>query len=251
MSNRFKDHFSGNAADYAHYRPGYPSALFDYLASRAPSLTVAWDCATGSGQAAHELAKRFQQVIASDASPAQIDAAPPCSGVAYRVAPAEQSGIDSASIDLVTVAQALHWFDLEAFYQEVTRVLRPNGLLAVWSYNLLRIAPPLDRLIDRLYHEILGNYWPPERKQVERGYAALPFPFPELSHSPAFSMSAEWTLAQLLGYLNTWSATARYREATGRSPLQPLMETLQEIWGSPNTRRQVTWPLSLRLGYRP
>lgn len=249
MANRFKDHFSGNATDYAHYRPGYPSALFDYLASRAPSPTVAWDCATGSGQAAHELAKRFQRVIASDASQAQINAALACPGVEYRVAAAEQSGIDSASIDLVTVAQALHWFDLEAFYREVTRVLRPNGLLAVWSYNLLRIDPPVDRLIDHLYHEILGDDWPPERRLVEQGYADLGFPFRTPAVTPSFSMRTNWTLEQLVGYLRTWSAVKRHIQKTGQDPLQPGMTELQAAWGDNGQRRQVSWPLSLRLGY--
>ncbi|MCW8908591.1 MAG: class I SAM-dependent methyltransferase [Sedimenticola sp.] len=250
MTKPFQDHFSGQADSYAHYRPGYPSTLFDYLADRAPARTLAWDCATGSGQAACELAKRFRKVIASDASQAQIDAAISCTGVEYRVARAEQSGLDTASVDLVTVAQALHWFDLEAFYREVERILRPSGLLAVWSYNLLRINPPVDRLIDRFYRETLADYWPPERKQVEEGYAEIDFPFRAEADLPCFDMSTEWSLPQLIGYLGTWSATSRYREATGQDPLQPLAAELQGIWGEAETRHRVRWPLSLRLGYR-
>lgn len=249
MAPSFQDHFSGQSGSYAHYRPGYPAALFDYLADQAPSRILAWDCATGSGQAACELAKRFHSVIASDASQAQIDAARPCPGVIYRKALAEQSGLESASVDLVTVAQALHWFDLDNFYREVKRILRPNGLLAVWSYNLLRIEPAIDRLIDRFYGETLADYWPPERKRVERGYEDLPFPFSPAVDPPGFKMTAQWSLPQLLGYLGTWSATARFREATGQDPLPPLAEQLLPAWGLAETERRVNWPLSLRVGH--
>jgi len=249
MTQPFQDHFSGQAGSYAHYRPGYPAELFDYLAERAPSRSLAWDCATGSGQAACELAKRFHSVIASDASQAQIDAARPCPGVTYRTALAEQSGQEDASVDLVTVAQALHWFDLESFYREVKRVLRPNGLLAVWSYNLLRIEPAIDRLIDRFYGETLADYWPAERRRVEKGYADLPFPFSPAADPPLFNMTAQWSLPQLLGYLGTWSATARFREATGQDPLPSLAENLLPVWGAPETGRRVSWPLSLRVGH--
>ncbi|MCP4377042.1 MAG: class I SAM-dependent methyltransferase, partial [bacterium] len=206
----FKDHFSDQSGDYLRYRPSYPGALFAFLAEIPPMQHRAWDCATGSGQAAHGLSTHFERVIATDASAAQIDSAVPAANVHYRVAPAEASGLPDRSVDLVTVAQALHWLDLERFYGEVRRVLKPGGLLAVWSYNLLRTDPAIDAEVDAFYSHTVGPYWPPERRLVESGYRDLPFPFPELD-TPPFAMTARWRLEQLLGYLGTWSATKRYR----------------------------------------
>ncbi|MCW8890244.1 MAG: class I SAM-dependent methyltransferase [Sedimenticola sp.] len=249
MSKDFQDHFSEGSTDYSQFRPGYPAALFEYLSSLTPVHDVAWDCATGSGQAALQLANHYRQVIASDASAHQIEAATACKGVDYRVAPAEQTDFSSGSIDLVTVAQALHWFDLERFYSEVKRVLQGRGMIAVWTYNLFRISPAIDEAIDQLYHITLNNYWPEERRLVENGYADLPFPFKQKQAIPAFAMSAEWTLPHLLGYLGTWSAVKRYRDATGVDPVTPLTRQLEQAWGDPKQKRAVSWPLSIRIGF--
>ncbi len=247
----FKDHFSGNSADYAAYRPDYPAALFAWLAAQAPGRTLAWDCATGSGQAALGLAPHFQRVEATDASVDQIAQARPHARVNYRVAPAEAPGLPSASVDLVTVAQAAHWFDLPVFHAEVKRVLRPDGVLAIWCYERLRVEPALDEVIDAFYGQRLGPYWPPERRHVETGYRDLDFPFRELE-GPAFAMDAAWNLDQLLGYFATWSAVKACRRETGDDPLPALRDRLASIWLASGVSlaapKNIKWPLSLRLG---
>lgn len=243
----FKDHFSGNSADYAAYRPGYPPELFAWLASQAPGHDLAWDCATGSGQAALGLAPHFRGVVATDASADQIAQARPGAGVRYAVAPAEASGLAPGSVDLVTVAQAVHWFDLPAFHAEVKRVLRPKGVLAVWCYERLRVEPALDEVIEAFYGRQLGPYWPPERRHVESGYRDLDFPYLECP-VPDFAMEARWTLDQLMGYFATWSAVKRYRQATGNDPLPALRGTLEALWVSLEKPKPIKWPLSLRLG---
>jgi SAM-dependent methyltransferase len=243
----FKDHFSANASGYAAYRPDYPAELFAFLAGQVDRHGLAWDCATGNGQAARGLAAHFREVVATDASAQQIENAVPMRGVSYRVAPAEVSGLAAASVDLVTVAQAVHWFDLARFYAEVKRVLRPDGVLALWCYERLRVDPAIDPLIESFYMNSLGPYWPPEQRWVESGYRDLPFPFEEQA-VPAFGMRAEWSLDQLLGYFATWSAVQAYRAALHQDPLPALRASLAERWISNDGRKTLKWPLSLRLG---
>jgi SAM-dependent methyltransferase len=244
----FQDHFAPVATSYADFRPSYPPALFAWLATLVPRHELAWDCAAGSGQASIDLVAHFQRVVATDASRAQIDAAIPHPRIDYRVAPAEASGLTLASVDLVTVAQALHWFDLAAFYTEVRRVLHPDGVLAVWTYGVLTVeGGEVDALVQRFYHDTVGPYWPPERAHVENGYRALPFPFAEIA-APPFAMAAVWTLPQLLGYFRSWSATGRFIAANGDDPVAALEEQLAPQWGESGRGRQVTWPLALRVG---
>lgn len=243
----FKDHFSTQAGQYSKFRPRYPRTLFEFLASLAPGRTRAWDCGTGSGQAAAGLAEFFTEVVATDASAKQIENARPHPGVSFRVAPAEQSGLEDASVDLVTVAQALHWFDLDRFYAEVARVARPAGILAAWTYDLFTITPPVDAVVHHYYTEIVGPYWPPERKWVEQRYRTIPFPFEERP-VPSFNLTAEWEMADLIGMLNTWSATQKCRETTESDPLLLIEESLARAWGEAGTTRPVVWPLSLRVG---
>lgn len=248
MTKPFADHFAAVSAEYAEFRPRYPAALFDWLAAHAPARTLAWDCACGTGQASTALAERFAQVIATDASRVQIDAAPAHPRVVYRVAPAQASGLADRSADLVTVAQALHWFDLEAFYAEVRRVLKPDGLLAVWTYGVHSTGEAaVDSPVRDFYAHTVGAYWPPERLHVENGYRDLPFPCTEID-APAFAMTADWSLPQLLGYLRSWSATARYVREVGVDPVVELGERLATAWGAADSVRRVTWPLALRVG---
>ncbi|MBL9135269.1 MAG: class I SAM-dependent methyltransferase [Verrucomicrobiales bacterium] len=248
MKPAFHDHFSAVAQRYANCRPQYPAALFEYLASVAPKGEMVWDCAAGTGQATVGLARVFGSIVATDASAEQIAQAKSQAGIEYRVATAEQSGLADASVGLVTVAQALHWFDLDHFYAEVRRVLRPGGLLAVWAYGVHRVGEDaIDRLIMDFYSTIVGPYWPPERVLVEQGYRTIPFPFAEIS-PPVFQMETFWTLDQLMGYFGTWSATQRYITARGESPLGALEESLRAVWGGATRERRITWPLALRLG---
>ena len=248
MTSPFADHFSGVAAGYASYRPRYPDALFDWLGGIAPARDVAWDCAAGSGQATLALTAHFGRVIATDASHAQLRSAPSHPRVDYRVAPAEASGLPDAIVDLVTVAQAVHWFDFDPFHAEVRRVARPRGVLAVWSYGMHRIDDAaIDEAVGRFYFEVVGAYWPPERRYIEEGYRTIPFPFRELT-PPAFEMVSAWTLAQLLGYLRTWSSVSRYRDVRGEDPVTALGEELSALWGDEAQARQVHWPLAMRVG---
>ncbi|MBA2350625.1 MAG: class I SAM-dependent methyltransferase [Burkholderiales bacterium] len=243
----FKDHFSGHAGEYARYRPRYPAELFTKLVESAPARELAWDCATGSGQAAVALAKLFARVIASDASAEQIGNAARLPNIEYKVETAEQSSQGSASVDLITVGQALHWFDLVKFYAEARRVLKPNGIIAAWCYGERMIAPDIDRVFTRYYRDVVGPYWPPERALVEDGYRSLPFPFERIGIGE-FEMTVEWDLAELLGYLGTWSASRRYLAATGRDPRTEIDSELRAAWGPETMKRVIAWPLHLLAG---
>jgi SAM-dependent methyltransferase len=247
MNNRFHDHFSAGAADYSTYRPGYPSALFAFLATLAPGRSRAWDCATGAGQAAIALTSHFDRVLATDASREQIANARPHAQIRYLVSAAEKAVFEAASIDLITVAQALHWFDIPAFFAEARRVLKQDGILAVWTYNLLKVEPAIDTLIEQLYHQQLAGYWPPQRTLVEQGYSTIAFPFAPLEH-PEFAMEADWNLSQLLGYLETWSAVKGKQAKTGENPVSQMAGGFAAAWGDPAGRRRVRWPLSLMVG---
>ncbi|MCU0766043.1 MAG: class I SAM-dependent methyltransferase [Gammaproteobacteria bacterium] len=242
-----KDHFSRQAAQYRASRPDYPAALLDFLAAAAAGRGRALDCATGSGQAAIGLASRFAEVVATDLSVAQLARAPACPNVRYVAATAERLPLAGASVDLVTVAQALHWLDLPAFYAEVRRVARPGALVAAWSYGRMRVDAAVDAVVERLYSDVVGPYWPPGREHVENGYRDLPFPFSPVP-APAFAMVAEWRLERLLGYLASWSAVQRYEAQSGRDPLDAVRDALHAAWGDPGTARRVEWPLALRVG---
>ncbi len=248
MTQAFNDHFSGHAEAYARHRPRYPLELFQWLADAAAGKSLAWDCATGNGQAAVALAGPFERVIATDASAAQIANAEPHAGVEYRVEPAECSTLHTGSIDLVFVSQAMHWFDLERFYAEVRRVLRPGGLLAALTYVQLQVDEAVDTVVADFYQGPIHPYWPPERRHVEQAYASLPFPFNRIQ-TPAFVMQHEWRLADLLGYLGSWSAVQRYRAATGHDPIEELSVRLAAAWGDPESARRVVWPLVVLAGY--
>lgn len=240
-----KDHFSPVAKDYAAFRPRYPRALFSWLAGIAPGHDVAWDCACGSGQASVDLAEHFGRVVATDLSESQLRAATPHPRVEYRVAVAAASGLPPASVAVVTVAQALHWFDLDEFYAEVRRVLRPGGVLAAWSYGVPQFEDEsVDAVIQNFYHRVVGPYWPPERKQVEEGYRSLPFPAPELD-VPALTMERQWSADAILGYVRSWSATSRCIRAVA-DPIPALRDELLRAWGDPGRRQTLRWPLSVR-----
>ena len=246
----FRDHFSAAAALYAACRPGYPPALFRWLATVAPPGR-AWDCGTGSGQAAVGLATHVAQVAyvaATDASAAQLAHARPHPRVSYHAARAEASALRAGSVALVTVAQALHWFDLDAFYAEARRVLAPAGVLAAWSYGDPSLDDPaLDAVLGAYTHDALARWWPPERRLVSEGYRTIPFPFAEVA-APALALEQRWTLAELGGYLRSWSGTLRLRAAEGGDPVAAVEAALRPGWGDPEARRTVRWPLAVRAG---
>ncbi len=244
----FADHFSHAAPRYAAFRPTYPDALFAWLAGAAPARRRAWDCATGSGQAAVALAAHVAQVVATDASAEQVAHAGRHPRVHYAVARAEASGLAAGCADLVTVAQALHWFDRDAFWAEARRVLAPGGVVAAWSYGDAALDDPAAQAAFRAYAAAeLDPHWPPERRLVGAAYGAFAFPFAELA-LPELAMAARWTLDELAGYVGTWSAAARFRRATGRDPARELAEAWGPAWGPPGRRVGVRWPLTVRAG---
>ena len=248
MASSFPDHFSSTAAGYAAYRPSYPPALFEWLSRSAPGREVAWDCGTGSGQAAVAVAEQFGLVVASDPSTSQLAHAAPHPRVRYVAMPAERSALANGSVSLVTVAQALHWFDRPRFFAEARRVLAPRGIIVVWSYGVPTLRDdPLDRVVRRFHGDAMGPFWPPERRLVDEGYRDVSLPFEPLD-APAFSMERSSTLEQFAGYVSTWSAVQRARAATGMDPVLPLVEALRPGWGPEGAARRVEWPLTLLAG---
>ena len=244
----FKDHFSQRAALYAAYRPLYPDALFEFLAALTTEHRLALDCGTGNGQAAIGLAAHFAKVVATDPSNAQIRNATPDPRIEYRVAPADASGMQPRSVDLVTAAQALHWFDAESFFAEARRVLTEDGVIAVWGYG----DPILDtRALDKILHDFnrvtLETYWPPERALVLNGYKDVEFPFAEVT-APALELRMQWSLPELAGYLRTWSATMRFINEHSTDPVIEVEQALAAHWGNPVAPRLIRWPLYIRAG---
>lgn len=243
----FKDHFSVAASGYAAHRPVYPRAVAEALAACSPGRALAWDAGCGSGQLSVVLAEAFDQVVATDASAAQIAEAVPHPRVRYAVAPAEVSGLPEGSVDCAVAAQAAHWFDLDAYYREVRRVARPGGLVALVTYAVMEVDPEIERLVERFYWHTLDGHWPPERRLVEEGYRSLPFPFQPVE-APALALEHRWNVEQLLGYVGTWSAVQSLKKAGRGEELERFGEELRAAWGNPSRERIVRWPLSLRLG---
>ncbi|MGH8033130.1 MAG: methyltransferase domain-containing protein [Luteimonas sp.] len=237
----FKDHFSAVAADYASARPEYPQALFDWIASIAPSQAQAWEAGCGSGQASGDLGARFDRVYATDPSAAQISRAPVLDNVVFAVEPGERCGLADASIDAVCVAQALHWFDRARFFDECARVLKPGGVLVAWGYQDIVVPAALAAVNTRFQRDIAAD-WPPERGFVDDAYAGFDWPFARID-APAFRLEADWTLSRLLGYFASYSATQRCREATGSDPVAAHADAFAAAWVDPDATRRLHWPL--------
>ena len=239
--------FSLQSQAYKQYRPQYPDELFQYLAKLAPSNHLAWDCGCGNGQATIALAQYFQRVEATDISAEQIAAAESAANVSYRVCAAEKIQAHNNSVDLVIVAQAIHWFKHDQFFAEVNRVLKPGGILAVWGYMLFRSDSPIDAHIAKLHGETVGAYWPKGRELLDAGYRHIPFPYPHLD-TPSFTLRCRWQFPQVIGYLNTWSAVKAYHQAHGVNPVAAIYEELLSAWGGETVAREVYWPLVTYLG---
>jgi SAM-dependent methyltransferase len=240
-----KDLFSANAPQYAAFRPDYPAALYDFIFSYVKNFSAAWDCATGNGQAARELSARFQQVQATDISEKQMLSGFQAANIQYAISPAEQTNFPDNFFDLITVAQAAHWFKLDKFYEEVKRVARPDAMLAIWGYGLLSVNPAFDQKLLKFYKEVVGPYWDPERKLIDESYQTIPFPFREIP-SPAFSFTKQWNIQHLQGYLGTWSAVQKYGKANSHDPVSDFMADSQDAFG--NGIQEIKFPLFLRLG---
>lgn len=247
-----KDLFSNHAVEYAKYRPLYPDNLYQYIFQFVEQFGSAWDCGTGNGQVARVLANHFRQVYATDLSEAQLHEAPRLPNIHYRAETGEQCSAPSSSFDLITVAQAVHWFDFDMFYRQVNRVLKPEGVIAVWVYEIIRVDDALDEFVLYLYEEILGSFWAPERKYIEDKLQTIPFPFSGQT-TAEFRMEVEWNHEQLLGYLNSWSAWGSYYQMNPQeknnenSPMERFKRALQKYW--PNGERRTLWfPVYLRMG---
>jgi len=243
-----KDNFSVQSSQYAKFRPTYPKELYDFLMAHVDQKNCAWDGATGNGQVAAELSKAFMEVYATDISSKQLEQAPQLANIHYKIESAEHTTFGNQQFDLITIAQAIHWFNFEEFFLEVSRVIKPNGIFAAFGYDLMKINPKIDRLIYYLYEDILGSYWDVERKHIEDGYARIPFPFQEIE-SPSLSISVDWHFDQLIGYLETWSSLQHYMRENGTNPIELIYDKLKIAWGKPQ-KRAVHFNLILKV-FRP
>jgi ubiquinone/menaquinone biosynthesis C-methylase UbiE len=240
-----KDNFSKQADRYAKYRPDYPQALFDFILQHTYKKQNAWDCATGNGQSAKVLAGYFNNVFATDISQKQIDNAQQITNIYYSVQPAEQTKFADNTFDLITVSQALHWFNFDSFYKEANRVARPGSVLAAWSYSLLNVTPRIDKLIRQFYTDVTGPYWDAERKYVDQEYKTIPFPLHEIA-VPHFSMEYYWTIEELEGYINTWSALQKFIAVNNFNPADELIQKIRRHFK--NEQMKIVFPLHVRLG---
>ena len=241
-----KDNFSIQSDKYARYRPAYPAAFFEYLQTIITGFDNAWDCGTGNGQVAEKLARFFKAVYATDISQKQLDNAIQLPNIYYSLQPAEQTNFKENFFDLVIVAQAVHWFNFEKFYAEVNRTAKNNAWIVILGYGKLSISHGLDTILDRFYHDIVGEYWDKERKYVDEHYQTIPFPFEEIK-TPVFRNDYEWALDHVTGYLETWSAVNHYKKQNGTNPLDLIYSDLKAEWGETD-KKIVRFPLLLRIG---
>jgi SAM-dependent methyltransferase len=244
---KFKDNFSKQATVYYRFRPTYPKELFEYLSGLTEKHKLAWDCGTGNGQSADMLAEFYEKVYATDPSSEQINNAVPNEKITYKVEKAESPELSNASVDLITVAQAVHWFDLDRFYRAAKRVLKPNGIIAIWAYGIPQISDELDPIIKDFHDNTLGAFWQPENKLIEQEYRTLPFPFTAID-APAFYIQKYLDLNELLGHFRSWSATQKYIEKFDKDPLRTLRQIFSEYWEDEEIEKEVVWKLILRIG---
>jgi ubiquinone/menaquinone biosynthesis C-methylase UbiE len=240
-----KDLFSQYSKEYAAFRPTYPKELFGFIFNHVTNFDMAWDCATGNGQAAKELASRFKKVYATDISEKQLENAPQRDTIVYSVSRAEKTSFPANSFDLITVAQAIHWFDFDLFYKEAERVAKPNAAIAIWGYGLLSIDPIIDKKSSEFYKNVIGPYWDKERRFIDEKYQTIPFPFEEVK-SPELNFTLQWTIEELQGYLSTWSAVQKFIKANQIDPVKELIDSIKPNWSG--EKQGVRFPLFLRVG---
>ncbi len=241
-----KDNFSTQSDDYAKFRPVYPQELVNYLVSLSETKDRCWDCGTGNGQLAVKLADHFEEVCATDISEKQLANAIQKENIQYSKQPAEKTNFPDSHFDLVTVAQAAHWFDHQRFNEEVKMVLKPSGVIALFGYALVQVDEEVQPIIDHFYWNITKPYWDPERDHIEAGYQTIPFPYNEIGDVPKFQMEKEVTLDELVGYISTWSAVQHYIKKNGHSPIDSLHDQLAQKWNS--GKRIARFPFFIRVG---
>jgi ubiquinone/menaquinone biosynthesis C-methylase UbiE len=240
------DAFSNHAFEYSKFRPSYPAELFEHILSLVPNRDVAWDCATGSGQVAFELARHFKEVKASDISSTQLMHAKRAPNIEYVQAPAEETPFEECTFDLITIAQALHWFDFGKFFAEAERVANFDGIIAIWGYEQSKVNPEIDAIFLDFYQNVVGDHWPEERTYIENMYETIEMPF-EKRRNPDFKISEDWNLAEYMGYIRTWTAVQRFIEEHGEDPTVALQERMTRHWPADETK-QVIFPLFLFIG---
>ena len=243
----FNNWFAHGGSDYARYRPEYPAALGAYLAGLVTVRASALDVGCGTGQLTGLLAEHFASVVGTDPSESQLASAEPHPAIRYVAAPAEQLPEELTGFNLITVAQAAHWFDLDAFYREARRVSAPGGILALISYGVMQLDEELQQRFHQFYYDEIGPYWPAERQLVDEGYRTLAFPFTEIP-TQAMTINLAWPLKGLLGYISTWSAVKRAQEAGKSALVEAFSQDIRRLWGNPETLRQIVWPINMRVG---
>lgn len=241
-----KDLFSTQSDQYAKFRPTYPPDLFRFINRNVQNKGNAWDCGTGNGQVAYGLSKTFENVFATDISQSQMDHAIRADNISYSVQPAEQTNFDNGLFDLITVAQAIHWFDFDRFYTEVRRTAKNGALLCVIGYGILTISEQIDAAITDFYYNIIGSYWDSERQYIDEHYKTIPFPFDEIK-APSLTNTQYWTLDHLIGYLNTWSAVTHFIKQNHVNPVDKLRTEIEKYWGKRQIK-PVRFPVLIRTG---
>ena len=234
--------FTKQSSAYATFRPEYPRSLFEFLSGKVKSNQLAWDCATGTGQAARSLSQYFDQVIATDISLSQINEASGEDNIIFKEASAEKSPLQSESVDLITIAQAIHWFDLDQFYKEVDRVLKPGGLISAWGYGFFKCREDLNAVFDHFSYEILKPYWSDRNWFLVDGYPGLKLPYTKLE-TPSVFLEVEWNFEQVKGYLKSWSAYQKFIDENHQDPFMRIEQDLKTIWGSPETKHSFKWDI--------
>lgn len=239
--------FSDKSDLYASARPHYPADVFDYLANLCSETQLAWDCGCGSGQAAIDLVTRFGSVYASDVSKEQIANAKQHPRIDYNVTSSECTEILDKSVDLVCVAQALHWFDYATFWPEVTRVLKPGGLFSAFAYKLPSIDSQIDKLIQQQIMEVIEPYWAPQNQLIADDYRDITFPFKKID-APKFHMQTNWNLDELFAVIHTFSATRRCMDKLGDAFFKQAYLATKEKWGNQQTKRKIDFDFVFYVG---
>ena len=243
-----EDKFSGNSPDYKRYRPTYPLPFLEEIIGLSRQRIHCWDCGTGNGQVASVLSGYFENVQATDMSEDQIQNAFKAENIQYHISRVEKTNFPEDSFDLITAAQAAHWFDHEVFFNEVKRVSRSQGIIALWGYGLLRFNNELDKQIDAFYNEVLGSYWDSERKHIEQSYKTIDFPFPQIGLSKNYFINKSFSLDEFIGYLGTWSAVKKFNETEGYSPLDSLLQKIKPFWPDERVFRTAHFPIFTLIG---